>query len=798
MITLRQLADITQGQLHGNVEEVIRDVFTDSRRSRLSQGQLFIALKGASHDGADYIEELYGRGFRLFLTHRMPETLLPEASFVRVEDTLNALQDWAKFHRKTFDIPLVAITGSNGKTIVKEWLSVCLEAHTQVVRTPRSHNSQVGVPLSVLGINDSHRIGVFEAGISLPGEMPRLKNILRPTVGIFTNIGTAHQANFSTVEEKVREKAALFADCRWVLTRPGITEEVLKMSGSQVITVGTDARADWQYECVGDEVVISHDGESHRFAFPFRDTASLENGAYAVVAAHLLGMPFEQIARQVTQWEPVEMRMEFVQGPGQRVVVNDAYATDPESLRVALEFLSAYRSDKPQVVVLTDFIQSDPDEEALYSRVGEWLTAHNPEAVVAIGVACARNRHFFPAQTHFFSTTEDLLAVLDGFSWNDTTILVKGARVFALERVVYRLARQTHRTILEVNFSSMERQLRKWRSQLPRDVKMMGMVKSFSYGIGAVEMARFLEYQHLDYLAVAYIDEGLELRKAGINLPIMVLNPDIGGFSLMHEYRLEPEIYRSDMIDAWRSMLRKRGDAQAPIHLKIDTGMNRLGFRWDEVEALVPQLNDINVASVMSHLSASDDESKRAFTEMQITRFKSACETLELSLGYRFMRHILNSNGIKNHAHAAFDMVRLGIGLYGIGSGAPALQWRAHISQIRRVKQGEPIGYGAYASLPHDGQMAVVSVGYGDGFRRCLSNGKGAVYINGHRCPVIGPVCMDVTMVDVTDVDCHEGDPVEIIGPHQSLEAMAQSMDTIPYEVLTGISPRVQRVYYRE
>lgn len=327
---------------------------------------------------------------------------------------------------------------------------------------------------------------------------------------------------------------------------------------------------------------------------------------------------------------------------------------------------------------------------------------------------------------------------------------------------------------------------------------MMGMVKSFSYGIGAVEMARFLEYQHLDYLAVAYIDEGVELRKAGINLPIMVLNPDIGGFSLMHEYRLEPEIYRSDMIDAWRSMLRKRGDAQAPIHLKIDTGMNRLGFRWDEVEALVPQLNDINVASVMSHLSASDDESKRAFTEMQITRFKSACETLEQSLGYRFMRHILNSNGIKNFAHAAFDMVRLGIGLYGIGSGAPALQWRAHISQIRRVKQGEVIGYGAYASLPHDGQMAVVSVGYGDGFRRCLSNGKGAVFINGRRCPVIGPVCMDVTMVDVTHVDCHEGDPVEIIGPHQSLEALAQSMDTIPYEVLTGISPRVQRVYYRE
>lgn len=798
MITLKQLARITGGRIIGDATVGIHDVFTDSRRSRLSIGQLFIALKGASHDGADYIPDLYQRGFRLFLTHRMPKDNLPDASFVLVDDTLKALQTWATHHRQQYEIPLVAITGSNGKTIVKEWLAVCLEADANVVRTPRSHNSQVGVPLSVLAINDTHRIGVFEAGISMPGEMPRLKTILSPTVGIFTNIGTAHQANFSSLEEKVREKAALFSDCEWVLTRPGITSDVLREMGNKVITVGKEQEADWRYEQVNGEVQIAHNDHVHRFAFPFLDKASLENGAYAVVAAHLLGVSFAQIEQQVTQWEPVEMRMEFVQGAGQRVVVNDAYATDPESLRVALEFLSAYRSDKPQVVILTDFIQSDPDECALYERVGSWLKAHNPDDVVAIGVACVRNRQHFPEHTHFFTGTEDFLSVIDGFHWSDATVLVKGARVFALERVVYRLARQTHRTILEVNLSSMERQLRKWRSKLPKHVKIMGMVKSFSYGVGAVEMARFLEYQQLDYLAVAYIDEGVELRKAGINLPIMVLNPDIGGFSLMHEYRLEPEIYRSDMIDAWRDMLKKRGDAEAPVHIKMDTGMNRLGFAWNDMENVVRQLKGVHVASVMSHLSASDDETKRAFTDMQIHRFTQACASLEEELGYPFMRHILNSNGIANYPHAAFDMVRMGIGLYGIGSSAPALRWRAHISQIRSVKKGEPIGYGAEASLPTDGVIAVVSVGYGDGFRRCLSNGKGAVYIHDKRCPVVGSVCMDVTMVDVTGVDCREGDDVEIIGPNQPLEALARDIDSIPYEVLTGISPRVQRVYFRE
>lgn len=798
MIRVRDLAEVIGAQIVGQGNPEVQGVFTDSRRIRNAAGHLFIALRGASHDGADYIDELLRKGVCLFLTHRLPKSIPSDALFLLVEDSLEALQLWAAWHRALHSIPTVAITGSNGKTIVKEWLSVLLDRTFQVVKTPRSHNSQVGVPLSVLALNEHHDCAVFEAGISQPGEMSRLTQILKPTVGIFTNIGTAHQANFSSVEQKLREKAVLFAECQWVLTRPGLTAEILRETHTRVITVGTESHADWRYSCVADEVQLTNGEQTHRFAFPFRDTASLENGAYAVVSAHLLGVSFSDIAQKVTQWEPVEMRMEFVQGPGQRVVVNDAYASDPESLRLALEFLSAYRSDKPQVVILSDFIQSDPDETALYSCVGRWLNAHNPTAVVAIGKACERNRRSFPRQTSFFTNTEDLLAVIDGFQWNDATVLVKGARVFALERVVYRLARQTHRTILEVNFSSMERQLRKWRSQLPRQVKMMGMVKSFSYGIGAVEMARFLEYQQLDYLAVAYIDEGVELRKAGINLPIMVLNPDVGGFSLMHEYRLEPEIYRADMIVAWREMMRKRGDAQAPIHLKIDTGMNRLGFAWNNLSELPEQLQGIQVASVMSHLSASDDPAKRSFTEMQIDRFRKACAKLETAIGYPFMRHILNSNGIKNFGHAAFDMVRLGIGLYGIGSSAPALQWHAHISQIRQVNQGEPIGYGARASLSYEGAIAVVSVGYGDGFRRCLSDGKGAVYIHGHRCPVVGPVCMDVTMVDVSGVDCHEGDAVEIIGAHQSIESLAKDMNSIPYEVLTGISPRVQRMYYRE
>jgi Alr-MurF fusion protein len=453
------------------------------------------------------------------------------------------------------------------------------------------------------------------------------------------------------------------------------------------------------------------------------------------------------------------------------------------------------------MIILSDFVQGDPNAEKLYRKVGKWIKEHQPDACFAIGEQCNQYRRHFPKNTRFFPSTDAFLEVIDGFTWENATILVKGARAFSLERVVYRLGLQTHRTILDVNLSAMERNLRHFRSKLPDRVKMMGMVKAFSYGVGAVEIARFLEYQNVDYLAVAYIDEGLELRKTGITLPILVLNPDVSGFPLMHEYRLEPEIFSFSTLKAWKRITGQHGDQLSPIHLKIDTGMNRLGFSRNDLPELLPRLHNVPVASIMSHLVASDDSNKRMFTESQIVLFKQMTDEIEASLGYTTIKHILNSSGIANYAKAAFDMVRLGIGLYGGVDNenlSPALRWRAYISQIRTVEKGAFIGYGCSYQMPRNGKIAVITVGYGDGFRRMLSNGAGKVYINGKACPVVGKVCMDMTMVDVTDINCSEGDEVEIFGEHQSLFDIADAMDTIPYEVLTGISPRVQRVYYRE
>ncbi len=801
MISAGELAKITNAEVVGKQtpSTLITNILTDSRKHWYRANTIFVALQGASHNGEDFVEDLYQRGMRFFMVQKVPANQLPDASFLVVKNTFEALQKWAKFHRNSFTNPLIAITGSNGKTIVKEWLSILLESHFNVVKSPRSFNSQVGVPLSVLQIEKQHTCGVFEAGISLPNEMKNLADILRPNGGVFTNIGLAHQANFVNIEQKINEKAQLFNGCKWVLTKNDsrIIHALKNLpQPPEILVVGVDYPVTTQ----GSLLCITYEGSQEEYELNFTDTASLENAIYAIIAARKLGCTVAKIQEKMNLWQTVEMRMEYIQGPGSRVVVNDAYNSDPEALQLALEQLHTYRPETPKSLVITDFIQSDVDEQRLYKATGDQLKKYPFREIIAIGSACQRNASFFPENTTFYPNTDEALSKIDLHHWGNDTVLVKGARKFSLERLVYRLARQTHRTILDINFSAMERNLREIRSPLPQGVKLMAMVKAFSYGVGAVEMARFLAYQKVDYLAVAIIDEGIELRKAGISLPILVLNPDPNGFFLMSEYRLEPEIYSLSALHTWKKVVEQRGENVSPIHLKFDTGMHRLGFDIQDLEEVVSLVKGVPVASVMSHLGASEDAQHDSHTALQTSAFTQISNRLSQALGYPILRHILNTNGIIRHTHAAFDMVRLGIGIYGIGHHhlTPALEWKAHVMQVRQLSKGEKVGYGFSYSMPKDGEIAVISVGYADGLRRSLSNGKGSVYIRGNACPFVGKISMDMAMIDVTGIGCKEGESVEIIGPNQSIERLAADMDTIPYELLTGISPRVQRIYFRE
>lgn len=799
MIRLRDLASVVGGKLSDpNAEDtIIEHILTDSRKHWYQPNTIFVALQGESHNGEAYIEDLFARGMRFFLCTKVPKNQL-QAAFIIVRDTRDALQKWAKYHRENLQLPILAITGSNGKTIVKEWAATLLSTQYSVVKSPRSFNSQVGVPLSVLLANENHSLGVFEAGISQPNEMHKLAQILQPQYGIFTNIGEAHQANFLDIKQKVFEKARLFHSCKWVLTKndPMIIAALKALDNPPKVLVCSE---DFGFKQIKNGVRIEFNQYPEDYFLPFSDTISIENVGYAIIVSRLLGVSQADIQHHLMRLQSVEMRMEFLQGPGNRVVVNDAYSSDPNSLQLALEQLHTYRPESQKSLIITDFVQSDRQPERLYRTVGERLAKYPFREIIAIGEESMKYGAFFPKNTHFYHNTEEALAKLELHNWGNDTILVKGARKFGLERLVYRLARQTHRTTLDINFSAMERNLRYIRKNLPERVKLMAMVKAFSYGVGAVEMARFLAYQKVDYLAVAIIDEGIELRKAGIQLPILVLNPDPSGFFLMSEYRLEPEIYTLENLHLWKSATSHLDEA-SPIHLKFDTGMHRLGFDPDELEEVLKLIPFLRIASVMSHLAASENPEFDASTAKQISLLESMSKKIRAHTNYPFLTHILNTSGILRHPNGVFDMVRLGIGMYGVGNAelSPALQWKAHILQIRILSKEEKIGYGWSQSLDATGKIAVISAGYADGLRRSLSNSQGKVFIHGKACPFIGKISMDMSMVDVSKVDCRVGDEVEIIGPNQSLEDLAKAMHTIPYEVLTGISPRVQRVYFRE
>lgn len=814
-LTINALSEILGGQVAGDGSLPITGLVTDSRTAVPSADTLFVALTGEQHDGHDYIRELFDRGMRAFLVSRVPAgDPFPGAGFCLVADTLSGLQGLAAYRRERYAGRVAALTGSNGKTIVKEWIFQLLGGTLKIHRSPKSYNSQVGVPLSVWMTGEQHEMAVIEAGISMPGEMERLQGIIRPHCGVFTNLGGAHQENFQSLEHKLTEKLKLFRECEWVVCRSE-HEVAGKRISSRLSSMGIRA-VDWSLageaayryritKQAGKQAIFHAHTPSAGFSFqlPFSDEASVENALHALTFALESGLSPEQAALAIENLEPVNMRLEILQGDQGSVLINDAYNSDTMGIWAALDLMDRQDRARKRVVILSDLLQSGREHRELYGEVAGMMRERGIARFIGIGPALMQQRDLFPQDALFFHDTSDFLNRADRSLFRNGVVLIKGSRRFGFERIASELQLKVHQTVLEIDLNAMAGNLNAYRSRLGEGVKTMVMVKALSYGSGHVEISNLLQYHQVDYLAVAFIDEGVELRKAGIHLPVMVLNPDPSGFDPMLEYQLEPEIYSMRILEALQRTLRYRGMTGYPIHLKLDTGMHRLGFQMEEIETLLRwlQREQFRIATVFSHLAASGEPEHDEFTHQQIALFEAMADRIEASTGSTFDRHLLNSSGIERFPGAHYQMVRLGIGLHGIGN-LPGLQpvstFRTTISQIREVMPGESVGYSRRGRVEKRSRIATLPVGYADGFHRNLGNGIGKVWIGGREVPVIGDVCMDMTMVDVTGTGAAEGDPVEIFGRNRSVSEMARLAGTIPYEILTSVPERVKRVYLHE
>jgi alanine racemase len=817
--TTGTLAEWTGARLiAGMTEPGIEHLLIDSRKLVFPQHSVFFALSSQRRDGHDFIAELYDRGVRCFVVEREPEVeSMPEASFLVVPDTRKALQQIAAAHRQRFRYPVVGITGSNGKTIVKEWANHLLSPDYRIVRSPRSYNSQLGVPLSVWQMRKDHQLALIEAGISQSGEMAALESIIHPDIGIFTHIGDAHAEGFRDMAEKVREKMILFRNCKTLVCcadHQRIIDEARSQS-VQLFTWGRDARNNLQLlrEELMPQSSTMHclfSGATFSFTIPFADAASRENAMHCCALMLLLGSSVETIQERMRSLPALSMRLEWKEGINRTVIINDSYSADVDSLQLALDFLVQQQQHSHRTVILSDIFQSGKPEQELYTGVAQLLQQRHVQRLIGIGPAITAHAAVFTAaglDTMFFPATELFLEQFHPAWFKDESILLKGARSFAFERIAKALEKKVHQTVLEINLASVMHNLRQYQLALKPDTRVMAMVKAFSYGTGAYEIASLLQFHRVDYLTVAYADEGVELRKAGIRLPIMVMNAEAGSFPLLTGYDLQPELYSMEMAEDLARFLRSEGVTGFPVHIKLDTGMHRLGFSVDEVPALAAWLKEhgiFQVQSVFSHLVASEDPAEDAFTMQQQTRFLDACGRLREGLGYDFLRHIANTAAIRRHPHLQLDMVRLGIGLYGIDPGMPGpgllqevARLKSTVAQVRHVAAGESVGYNRKGRLTRDSIVATIRIGYADGYPRSLGNGAGKVWIRGRLYPVVGNVCMDMTMVDITDgPDIRAGEEVILFGPELSVGLLSRWAGTIPYEILTGISQRVQRVYF--
>ena len=811
----REISVVLNCEACGVTDFEISEVCADSRSVNQPEATLFFAFKGVNHDGHQYIPELYGRGVRNFVVSEMrPEYAgLRGANFFNVPDVLPALQRLAGWHRSRIRAEVIGITGSNGKTIVKEWLYQMLSGEAGVYRSPRSYNSQIGVPLSLLGIGLQTRLAIIEAGISLPGEMERLQQMICPEIGIFTHLGDAHGENFVSAGQKLREKALLFKDCKCVVGREGkVMEELLSVvSPGKVLLWGEGGKAEVRVveNCPGDqgrEVVLNWQDRKYRFRIPFADDASFENCMNAVCVLLLKGKSPEYVAEKVEALQPIAMRMEIKDGINHCVLINDYYNSDAASFQLALNTLSMQDAGREKVVILSDFVGSGNEEEELYREVARLLREAGVSLFIGIGDVISRYKSYFLIpHCRFYEDTDSFLRQENREHFRDQVILVKGARKYRFEYIAGFLQKQSHNTLLEVDLDAMVHNLNYFRSLIPERTMIAVMVKAFSYGSGAGEIASLLQYQGVNYLMVAYVDEGVELRAAGITMPIAVMNPEPEAFDNMIEFNLEPEIYSLDLLKAFDEALAKHGIEKYPVHLKLNTGMNRSGLDAEELPDLVrffETKRKVVLRSMFSHLAGSDEAKHDEYTLTQINRFIQMTGEVQSHFSYHIVRHILNSAGIERFPQYAFDMVRLGIGLHGISAAGALLQpvssFKTYIAVIREVKADQTVGYGRKGVLSRDSRIAVIPVGYADGLDRHLSCGVGEVLIRGKRAAITGTICMDACMVDVTGLDVQVGDEVEIFGKHIPVTELSDKLGTIPYEILTSVSHRVRRVYFKE
>lgn len=820
--TIEEIAGITDGTLFkGSPEQRITFLLTDSRILSHAETSLFFAITGERHDGHRFIGELIEQGVRNFVVSELPDPKFTSlANFVSVTDTLSALQKIAQHHRSRFNVPVIGVTGSNGKTIVKEWLYQLLRSDYSIVRSPKSYNSQIGVPLSIWNMHEEHQLAIIEAGISLPQEMRRLEEIIHPTIGIFTNIGSPHDENFENQDQKVKEKLTLFKGvetliyCKdYDLIRENIATTDFENKEIKLFSWSRRSKADLQIGRItkqNDETEIQavfHD-MFIKIRIPFIDDASIENSILCWCMMLVLDYENSVIAERMLFLSPVAMRLEMKTGINNCSVINDSYNSDIGSLTIALDFLNQQKQHPKKTIILSDILQSGKNEENLYRDVAKLLNAKGVDRLIGIGPAIARQEKQFKLNKFFYTSTDEFLKEFSPVDYKDETILLKGARPFGFEKISKVLQQKSHETVLEIDLNALVHNLNYYRSRLRPETKIMAMVKATSYGSGSFEIANVLQFHHVDYLAVAYTDEGIELRKAGITLPIMVMNPEIMSFDLMLKYKLEPEIYNFRLLSQLQDVLRKHNGDAIKIHIKLDTGMHRLGFEERDINELVIRLGNnknVHIQSVFSHLAASDESEHDGFTKMQLTRFKNMSEEISKSVTYPVMRHILNSSGILRFSEGQFEMVRLGIGLYGFASTAHEQNHLQHvttlkttISQIKNVPMNETIGYSRKGKIKRDSIIATVAIGYADGINRRLGNGIGKMLVNGKLAPIVGSVCMDMCMLDITEIPAKEGDEVIVFGKQHPVTEMSTALATIPYEVLVNVSTRVKRIYFQE
>lgn len=806
-------------------------LLTDSRLVSVPENSIFFAIKGERHDGHRFLGDLYRKGVRDFVVQagalapdeKKELDLWPEARFYEVPDTVEALQHVSGQHRACFSLPVIGITGSNGKTVVKEWLAQLLSGARNVVASPKSYNSRIGVPLSVWNIRPEHNLAIFEAGISLPFEMPALQAVIDPETGIFTNVGTAHDEGFRSKKQKISEKLKLFVKARKLIFRSDYEEvnseiELLLKPVNpslRLISWATGAEAAVRVEFrTGDAtsaIMLSGLYGDHTFTVPFTDEASLENITHCLVCLLELNIAPGYIQAHLERLRPVSMRLELKEGIFNSYLIDDTYNNDLQGLSMALNFLNRQNQRPRKTVILSDMLQSGLADEELFPAIGQLLKAAGIETFIGIGPRISGNRGFIPVDNAYYYTgTGEFLDRHPMGSLAGSTILIKGARSFYFERIVNRLQQKTHNTTLEINLDAITHNLNFYRNYIGNETRIMAMVKAFAYGAGSAEIASVLQFNRIDYLGVAYPDEGVALRQSGITLPIMVMNAMPNSYEALRQHDLEPEIFSRKSMQEWISFLDSApsADAAPAIHLKLDTGMHRLGFTeedYDWLEETLSRNPTVRVASIFSHLVGADEGEHNPFSHLQYERFRKGTDFLEGVIGHPVLKHLLNSAGIIRFPEYRLDMVRLGIGLYGVEATRQKQEklqtvstLKASVSQIKSIPAGDTVGYGRKGVIDTPSTIATISIGYADGYDRRFGNGKGHVIVNGVRCPTVGNICMDMTMIDITNAKAKEGDQVIVMGEEIPAWQLAETIGTIPYELFTNIGERVKRVFYKE